>query len=42
MKRLDLEKIKHRISSTSVSSEEALEDIIPIEWPKEVLSGEKK
>lgn len=39
---LDFNKIKHRIKSTSISSEEALKDIDPIEWPKEVLSGERK
>ena len=39
---LDLNKIKHRIKSTPISSEEAMKDITPVPWSKDVLSGEKK
>lgn len=41
MLKLNMNKISNRIVAT-VSSEEALKDIIPIEWPEEVKAGNKK
>lgn len=41
-KSLDFNKIKSRINSTPISSEEALKDITPIDWDEAVLTGEKK
>ena len=41
IQRLDLEKLKSRITKV-ISSEEALKDVEPMEWPEEVLSGKKK
>ena len=38
---LDLDKLKNK-NSTIISSEEALKDVIPIPWSKEVLSSEKQ
>lgn len=40
-KQLDISKLNIK-KSTIISSEEALEDIIPINWSKDVLSGKKK
>jgi hypothetical protein len=40
-KSLDLNKLNTK-KYTIISSEEALKDIIPINWSKEVLSGKKK
>lgn len=40
-KKLDFNKINERIVG-DVSSEKALQDITPITWSKEVLSGEKR
>ena len=40
IQRLDLEKLKGRITKV-ISTEEALKDVEPMEWPKEVLSGKK-
>lgn len=40
-KSLDLNKLSEK-KSTIVSSEKALEDISPINWSKDVLSGKKK
>lgn len=40
-KTLDLDKLRTK-KSTIVSTEEALKDIVPINWSKDVLSGEKK
>jgi hypothetical protein len=40
-KKLDLDKIRNK-KSTIVSSKEALEKITPIDWSKDVLSGNKK
>ncbi|MDD2402171.1 MAG: hypothetical protein PHD60_08240 [Clostridia bacterium] len=40
-KSLDLGKLNSK-KSTIVSSEKALEDIYPINWSKNVLSGKKK
>lgn len=39
--RLDMEKLKGRITK-AISLEEALKDIEPMEWPDEVMTGEKK
>lgn len=39
-KPVDINKLKR--SNKAISSEEALKDIIPIDWPEEVLRGEKK
>ena len=41
IQRLDMEKLKSRITKV-ISTEEALKDIEPMEWPEEVLSGKKK
>lgn len=41
MAKLDLDKVRKRTVKT-ISTEEALKDIAPMEWPEEVLSGEKK
>ncbi|EDK32531.1 hypothetical protein [Clostridium kluyveri] len=42
MKRsLNLNKLKNR-QRTNISSEEALKDVIPFNWSKEVLDGKKK
>lgn len=38
---LDLEKLKNK-KRTSISMEESLEDIVPINWSKEVLEGKRK
>lgn len=40
-KRLDLNKINKRVKKT-ISSEEALKDIEPIKWSKDILLGKKK
>ncbi|MBQ4558799.1 MAG: hypothetical protein IJA54_00555 [Tyzzerella sp.] len=41
IKRLDMEKLKSRITKV-ISTEEALKDVEPMEWPEEVLSGKTK
>ena len=41
IQRLDMEKLKRRITKVK-STEEALKDGEPMEWPEEVLSGKKK
>ena len=41
IQRLDIEKLKRRITKV-ISTEEALKDVEPMEWPEEVLSGKKK
>lgn len=41
IKRLDMEKLKGRITKV-ISTEEALKDVEPMEWPEEVLSGKTK
>lgn len=41
MKGLDVRKIKNR-ENTIISSKEALKDVVPINWSKNVLSGKKK
>jgi hypothetical protein len=41
MRKLDLNKLKNK-SKIEISSKEALKDIIPIEWSKDVLEGKKK
>ena len=38
---LDLSKLRTRISKT-ISTEEALQDVTPINWSDDVVSGEKK
>lgn len=38
---LDLSKLRTRISKT-LSTEEALQDVTPINWSNDVVSGEKK
>lgn len=38
---LDLPKLRTRISKT-LSTEEALQDVTPINWSNDVVSGEKK
>lgn len=40
-KRLDFNKIKN-ITNENISSEEALKDIVPIQWSEDILSGKKK
>ena len=40
-RRLDLEKLKGRITKV-ISTEEALKDVVPMEWPEEVMSGKQK
>lgn len=40
MAKVDFNKIIN--NSKIISSEEALKDVVPINWPKEVLSGGKK
>ncbi len=40
-RRLDFSKLSGRKSKV-VSSEEALKDVTPINWSKDVLSGDKK
>lgn len=40
-RRLDFSKISNRIVGT-LSSEEALKDITPMQWSEDVLSGKKK
>lgn len=40
-RRLDFSKLSGR-KSKIVSSEEALKDVTPINWSKDVLSGDKK
>ena len=40
-RRLDLEKLQSRITKV-ITTEEALKDVVPMEWPEEVLSGKKK
>ena len=39
--RLDIEKLKGRITKP-ISLEEALKDIVPMEWTEEVMSGKQK
>lgn len=40
-KSLDLEKIKEKLGKP-ISSKDALKDITPIKWSKDVLEGKKK
>ncbi len=40
-RRLDFSKISNRIVGT-LSSEEALKDITPMQWSEDILSGKKK
>ena len=41
MEKLNLEAVKSRIVRT-VSTEEALKDAIPVEWPSDIVDGKKK
>ena len=41
IKKLNMDKIKEN-SINTMSSKEALKDVTPIEWNKEVLDGNKK
>ena len=38
---LDIEKINKRIVKT-MSTEEALQDVIPMDWSKDILSGSRE
>lgn len=40
-KKLDMSKLKFREHSI-ISTEEALKDVTPIDWPEDVLNGDKK
>ncbi|MBQ2923776.1 MAG: hypothetical protein IJE60_11940 [Tyzzerella sp.] len=40
-RRLDLEKLQSRITKV-ITTEEALKDVVPMEWPEEVMSGKQK
>ncbi len=37
---IDISKLKHK--PNPVPSQEALKDVIPIDWPEDVLTGKKK
>lgn len=41
MKKLNIEKLNSRIDKI-ITSEEALSEIVPIEWTKDVINGNKK
>ena len=41
MKRLNVKKLISRIDKV-VSSEEALSEIVPIDWPEDIINGNKK
>lgn len=41
MKKIDMMKLKPRIGKT-ISTKEALKDVIPMQWDNEVLNGKKK
>lgn len=38
---LDLSKLRARVSKT-ISTEESLQDVTPVNWSEDVLSGKKK
>lgn len=38
---LDVSVLKNR-STRTISTEQALADVIPVNWPEEVLNGQKK
>lgn len=40
--KLNVKKLRKEKNTITVSSKEALKDISPIEWSKEVISGDKK
>lgn len=42
MIRLNMNKLRHEKNFVTTSSDEALEDVTPINWSKEVLNGEKR
>lgn len=41
MKKIDMSKLQKRIGKT-ISTKEALKDVEPMQWDKDVLSGNKK
>ncbi|MCC3866416.1 hypothetical protein [Terrisporobacter petrolearius] len=40
--KLNVKKLRKEKNTIIVSSKEALKDVSPIEWSKEVISGDKK
>lgn len=42
MEKLNLNELRKRKKTKIISTEESLEDIIPIEWSEEVLNGEEE
>ncbi len=42
MRRLNISKLRAEKQFVTISSQEALEDVTPINWSKEVLEGKKK
>lgn len=42
MRRLNINKLRHEKNFVITSSDEALKDVTPINWSKEVLNGEKE
>lgn len=42
MIRLNMNKLRHEKNFVTTSSDEALEDVTPINWSKEVFNGEKR
>lgn len=42
MKKLDIESLRRNKKFVIVSSDEALKDVVPINWSQEVLDGTKK
>ena len=40
--KLNFKELKRKQKSRVITSEEALEDIVPFEWTEEVLNGDKK
>jgi hypothetical protein len=42
MEKLNLNELRKRKKTKIISTEESLEDIIPIEWSEKVLNGEEE
>lgn len=42
MEKLNLNELRKRKKTKIITTEESLEDIIPIEWSEEVLNGEEE
>ena len=42
MEKLNLNELRKRKKTKIISTEESLEDIIPMEWSEEVLNGEEE